>query len=209
MVAMDNRQQPDAWVPTLPDDFDEFSEARPARLDHLPSPDDVDKSPLFWRVLGVASVLALCVFWIWAFANRGSIAHPDEFGDAAWRASAEAGCVVRQDAIAALPNPVSVDTPEERGQLVATATAELEAMIEGLHQLGLPDDPQGADTVPRWLGDYELYLQDRRNWTEILLTGQDPPFLISGNADGVRVTDLLETFAEVNQMASCAPSPDA
>lgn len=206
---MDNRQQPEAWIPTFPAAFDEFDESRPPAREMQSFPEEPEQSSVFWRALGVAVVLALCVFWIWAFANRGSIAHPDEFADTDWRASAEAVCVVRQDAIAALPNPVSVDTPEERGRLVAIATVELEEMIEGLHQLGLPNDPQGADTVPRWLADYELYLQDRRDWTEILLTGEDPPFLISGNADGVRVTDLLDTFAQVNEMPSCAPSPDA
>ena len=33
--------------------------------------------------------------------------------------------------------------------------------------------------------------------SDILATGDDPPFLISGNDDGARITDLLTTFAEV------------
>ena len=161
------------------------------------------------RALGLIVFLALIVFWIWVFANRGSVAHPDEFTDDTWLTSAEALCADRQAAIADLPNPTTVDGAIERGQLVALGTIELEAMIAGLHDLGPPDDAKGAETVPQWLSDYELYLQDRRDWTDILLTGDDPPFLISGNADGVRVTDLLSTYAEVNNMPSCAPSGDA
>ena len=62
--------------------------------------------------------------------------------------------------------------------------------------------------MPKWLDDWELYLQDRRDWSDILLTGDDPPFLISGNDQQVRVTDLLTTYAEVNDMPSCGPAGD-
>ena len=88
------------------------------------------------------------------------------------------------------------------------ATAELDRMLRELDALGLPATDKGAEIVPRWLTDYELYLQDRRDWAAVLRTGDDPPFLVSGTADGVRVTDLLTTFAEVNEMPSCAPSGD-
>lgn len=160
------------------------------------------------RVIGIVAFLALIVFWIYVFANRGSIAHPDEFDDPTWLAAAESLCAERQAVIASFPNAASVSGAVERGELVALGTLELEAMIDGLHELGLPADAKGAETVPKWLDDYELYLQDRRNWSDILLTGEDPPFLISGNDQQVRVTDLLTTYAEVNDMPSCAPSGD-
>jgi len=157
----------------------------------------------------MAAFLAIVVFWVWVFANRGSIAHPDEFDDEPWLQAAEAVCIVRQETISALPNPATVDGPVERGELVALGTHELEQMIDELHALGLPSDAHGAESVPQWLADYELYLQNRRDWSEVLLTGDDPPLRISGTDEGVRVTDLLGTFAEVNDMPSCAPSADA
>lgn len=162
-----------------------------------------------WRAIGIAAFFALVIFWIWVFANRDSISHPDEFADTVWLAEAEALCSVRQGAIAELPNPASVDTAIERGELVALGTAQLQLMLDDIDSLGLPDDAKGSVTVPQWLEDYELYMKNRRDWTEILLTGDDPPFLISGNDQGVRVTNLLSTYAEVNNMPSCAPSPDA
>jgi len=63
--------------------------------------------------------------------------------------------------------------------------------------------------VRQCLTDYELYLNDRRRYADVLATGESPPFTISPNAAGARVTDLLRTFAEVNAMDSCAPSGDA
>ena len=160
------------------------------------------------RVLGIVAFLALIIFWIYVFANRSSVAHPDEFDDPTWLTAAEALCSERQAAIAELPNAASVSGAVERGELVALGTIQLEAMIDELHELGLPSDAKGAETVPKWLDDWELYLQDRRDWSDILLTGDDPPFLISGNDQQVRVTDLLTTYAEVNDMPSCGPAGD-
>lgn len=174
---------------------------------------EIDRLPVGWRwtiprALGVLAFLAMTLFWIWAFANPGSIDHPDEFDDPAFVEAAESLCSARQQAIADLGSPSAVNSAEERAVLVAGGTAELEQMVAELGRLPPPADPKGADGVERWLSDYQLYLGDRRVYTDILAAGNDPPILISGTADGVRVTDLLRTFAEVNNMASCAPSPD-
>lgn len=181
---------------------------------HRPRPDEVDELPDGWhwsvyRVLGIAAFLIIAIFWIWAFANRDSIPHPDEFDDASFVSAAEAICAPRQAEIASYVNPTTLDRPEERAELVQAGTEQLEQMIAELKALPLPADAQAAATIPRWIADYELYLQDRRDWTEDLFAGEDTPFTISGNEDGVRVTDLVQTFAEVNGMDSCAPSQDA
>ena len=160
------------------------------------------------RVLGVIVFIGIAVWWIYVFANGSSVEHPDDFEDDTWTASAEALCAARQQAILDLPNAATVSSPPERADLVELATAELDRMVRQLDALGPPATAKGAEIVPQWLADYELYLQDRRNWTEVLRTGDDPPFLVSANAAGARVTDVLTTFAEVNDMASCGPSGD-
>lgn len=171
--------------------------------------DDGYVSGFRWPVaLGFAAFLAMAIFWIWVFQNGGSIAHPDEFDDPAFIAQAEALCSKRQEAITAIPNGATAEDAIERSKLVRRGTVELETMVAELAELGVPADPKGAETVPLWLGDYEIYLNDRRVYADILATGEDPPFLISGNASGDRVTDGLTTFAEVNNMRSCGPSGD-
>lgn len=162
----------------------------------------------FTRALTVLVVLAMIIFWIYVFANGSSVDHPDEFADESWTTAAEALCAERQAAIEALPNATTAESPQERAELVALGTAEIERMVQELADLGPPSDPKGAETVPQWLSDYEIYLQDRRDWTDILRTGDDPPFLLSGTDQGVRVTDVLGTYAEVNEMPSCSPSLD-
>lgn len=174
---------------------------------------DDEELPEGWRwslprALGIAAFLGLAIFWIWAFQNTDSIPHPDEFDDPVFVTAAEGVCAERQAAILAMPNATTVRNAEERSVLVEAGTQELARMVAELNRLDTPTDPKGADGVERWLTDYELYLNDRRVYADILATGDDPPFKISGNADGVRVTDLLRTFAEVNEMPSCAPSGD-
>jgi hypothetical protein len=161
------------------------------------------------RALGFSAFLVMAVFWIWVFVNTDSIDHPDSFDDQVFTEAAEAICAKRQAAIAELPLATVVESAEERSGLVELGTAQLELMVAEVGQLTPPIDPVGADGVRRWLTDYELYLNDRRRYADVLATGESPPFTISGTADGVRVTDLLNTFAEVNEMDSCAPSGDA
>jgi len=152
--------------------------------------------------------LGMVVFWIWVFANRGSIAHPDEFDDPAYAEAAEAICAPRQAAIAELPLPTAASGPLDRAVTVAQATEELDRMVAELTALPLPTDPKGAEGVGRWLEDYEVFLNDRRDWAKVLSEGRDEIFLVSEAEEGGRVTNLLRTFAEVNRMDSCAPSPD-
>jgi len=175
--------------------------------------DNPDIRPSGWRgtvplVLGTCAFLGMALFWIWAFNNRDSIAHPDTFDDPVFVETAEAVCAKRQSIIAGFPLATAVEGPIERGLLIEQGTEQLELMLSELRDLAAPTDPKGADGVAQWLDDYDLYISDRERYTELLANGEDPPFLISGNGQGVRVTDLLTTFAEVNTMASCAPSPD-
>ncbi len=176
--------------------------------------DSFDGLPTGWRwtlprALGFLAFLLAVLFWIYVFANGDSIAHPDEFDDPVFVEAAETICAKRQAAIAEFPLATAAEDPVNRGELVALGTEQLALMVTELGELALPTDPKGADGVPQWLADYELYLNDRRRYSSVLATGDDPAFTISGNAQGVRVTDLLRTFAEVNEMDSCAPSGDA
>lgn len=161
------------------------------------------------RALGFSAFLLMALFWIWVFINTDSIEHPDSFDDPVFTEAAEAICAKRQAAIAELPLATVVESAEERSELVKLGTEQLELMVAEVGQLTPPVDAVGAEGVSRWLIDYELYLNDRRRYADVLATGESPPFTISGTADGVRVTDLLRTFAEVNEMDNCAPSGDA
>lgn len=175
-----------------------------------PGPEHGELAPGGWkstlvRGLGVLAFLAMVGFWIWAFNNRDSIAHPDTFDDPVYTEAAEGLCAKRQTVIAEIPATISVSDPVARGELVAQRTAQLELMLGDLAALPSPTDPKGADGVVRWLADYDLYLSDLRDYQQALEAGEDPQFLLSATSGGARVTDVIGTYAEVNNMVSCTP----
>ena len=176
--------------------------------------DDDNEVPEGWRwtlprYLGMAAFLGMVLFWIWVFANGDSIDHPNQFDDPVYLEAAEAACAARQAELAELPLATAAEDPVERGQLLERGTAIIEDMLADLRALGLPSDPEGAEVIPLWLADYEVYMADRRAYAEVLAEGRDEAFLLSASESaGGRVTDVIGTVAEVNNMPSCAPSGD-
>ena len=88
----------------------------------------------FPRLLGSAAFLAMLLFWIWAFANRDSIAHPDTFDDPAYVVAAESVCAPRQANIGDLPLATAAKNAIERGELLELGTIQLELMVAELGQ---------------------------------------------------------------------------
>ena len=70
-----------------------------------------------------------------------------------------------------------------------------------------PTDPKGADLVPRWEADYRTYLEDRRQFADVLRTGVNDPFTETA-VDGIPISEKLECFAADNEMPTCAPPID-
>ena len=96
--------------------------------------DVLDTLPTGWRwslprILGFAAFLVMLIFWIWAFANRDSIAHPDTFDDPVFVQAANAVCAPRQANIAELPLATAVKNAVERGELLERGTDQLELMV--------------------------------------------------------------------------------
>ncbi len=163
-----------------------------------------------WRVVLTIVVVCFAVFWIWAlfFASKESI---NKIGDRAWAERAEAICVeadTRREALADL-RVVDEEAPAmvaERGDLFDRATDVVEAMLDDVVAVA-PTDPKGADLVPRWEADYRTYLEDRRQFADVLRTGVNEPFSETA-VDGIPISEKLSVFAADNEMPTCAPPID-
>ena len=163
-----------------------------------------------WRVVLTIVVVCFAVFWIWAlfFASKESI---NKIGDRAWAARAEAICVdadTRREALIDL-RVVDEDAPEmvaERGDLFDRATDIVEAMLDDVVAVA-PTDPKGADLVPLWEADYRTYLEDRRQFADLLRTGVNEPFTETA-VDGIPISEKVSVFAADNDMPTCAPPID-
>lgn len=163
------------------------------------------------RVLVVTGLVAFIAFWTWAlfFASKEPI---NRFDDTAWRQRAEGVCSTAdaerlqladfremQDATPALVR--------ERADIVDRATDILERMLDEVVAVD-PLDAKGRDLVPQWEADYRAYLESRRVFaTTLRETGENSPFY-EPVADGIPVSEKLETFAADNGMPACAPPRD-
>lgn len=167
------------------------------------------------RVLMIALFAAFVAFWTWAlfFASKEAV---NKIDDRAWAARAEQICTEANEARLELSDYRSiVDADEaevaalirERADIVDRATDILEQMLDDVVAVP-PADEKGRAIVPQWEAEYRAYLAGRRAYADDLReTGENLPFYEPG-ADGIPVSERLETFAGDNEMPACAPPRD-
>jgi hypothetical protein len=173
-------------------------------------PVDAPRRPLSRSAKVQLVVLAVnVVFWgailAWTVvADPGD--PPDFLDDRSFPAAAEPICAAAVAEVATFGNPAFVDSIEERADLVDRETAVFDAMVTELRALPRPAGEQG-EWVAVWLDDWDVHIEDRRRWAERLHDGEDPPFVETARGND-QISRVVDEFAEVNQMASCATLGD-
>jgi hypothetical protein len=164
----------------------------------------------FWRFVILAVVLLFAAFWIWAlfFASKEAV---NKIGDRAWAARAEQICTAAEAERLQLADLRKVDATDramlaERARLIDKATDVIERMLDEVVAVA-PIDRKGQGIVPLWTADYRTYIQDRRQYTDTLRAGKNPPFAETA-VDSIPISDKLTVFAGDNEMPSCAPPVD-
>ena len=163
------------------------------------------------RVLGGLGALAFAAFWVWAlfFASKEPI---NQIGDTLWAERAEQICAAAEQDRLALADfremqGASAQLVRERADIVDRATDVIEEMLDDVVAV-VPDDAKGRALVPQWEAEYRIYIGDRRAFADRLReTGENDPFYES-QAEGLPISERLETFAGDNKMPSCAPPRD-
>ena len=175
-----------------------------------PAPASTERRRFPWRILLGLVVAVFAAFWVWAlfFASKEAI---NKIDDRAWAARAEAICAeaeVRREALADFRRVDERDAAMmvERGNLVDAATDVVEQMLNDVVAVD-PTDEKGAAIVPDWEADYRTYLENRRDYAEVLRAGRNEAFTEAA-VDGIPISDKLERFADDNEMPSCAPPID-
>lgn len=154
--------------------------------------------------------LAIVAMWVYAFgfASKEAV---NKFGDEAWAASADARCLVAKNERLALADyrlisDAGPDALVQRAELIDRATDTIERMLVDL-RASLPSDAKGQAIVPLWLADYDIYLDDRRAYADVLRNGVNVPFAES-TFEGLPLSEKIATFAGDNRMKNCAPPID-
>jgi len=182
------------------------------------APGDLDERAarsLGVRVGLIVLVSLFAVFWIWAlfFASKEAV---NRIEDRAWAERAEQICQAANDERLELADFRLIDGGDdadaiaarirERADIVVASTDVLERMLDELVAVE-PTDQKGREIVPLWEADYRVYVQDRYRYAEQLRdSGENLPFYET--ADGIPLSERIETFAGDNEMPACAPPRD-
>jgi hypothetical protein len=164
--------------------------------------------------LGRLSILIACVLigamWLYAFvfASRESI---NKIYDDEWSARAQTRCERAAQERTDLANLTRIDEDDPqslviRAELVDKATDSLEEMVNDL-EADSPSTEKGLALVPKWIGDYRTYIEDRRDYANELRTGVLTTFSET-LVDDVPVSERIGKFARENEMRACQPPFD-
>lgn len=158
------------------------------------------------RILAVVVVLALVLFWIWIFSGGPARENRDFLGDRRWVARAEATCSATAADIERLPPASGAADATSRADVVDEASDRLELMIDRLARPA-PDIATDVKLVDAWLTDWRAYVVNRREYAASLRRDASARLLVNEKF-GDPLDTVITTFAEVNDMASCAPPGD-
>lgn len=158
----------------------------------------------------VVICLLLAAMWVYAFvfASRESV---NMIGDEAWQEYSEARCLEARLARAELADfrkleDVGPDALARRADIVDQATLTLEEAIDDIAARPVADE-KGRAIVPLWLADYRTYIEDRREYADILRSGRNEPFAET-RVDGIPLSEKISTFAMANRMPACQAPVD-
>lgn len=175
--------------------------------------DDLDEQrarSLGVRVGVVALIVLFASFWTWAlfFASKEAV---NRIEDRDWAERAEQICEAANEQRLELADfrLIADGGPElirERAVIVERSTDIIVQMLDDVVAVA-PTGQKGSEIVPLWEADYRTYIQDRYRYADQLReSGENLAFYET--ADGIPISERIETFAGDNEMPSCAPPRD-
>lgn len=171
----------------------------------------VSKRTIAVRILlGVIS-FGIAAFWVWALffpQTKQSVAKLD---DEDWTVRAEQICRnanLERDELADLRriDEVGDGALAERADLIDRATDIIDKMVTDI-VAQRPTGATDAALVDSWSAYYRQWIEDRRAYTEVLRTGENPPFAES-MVDGSPISEYINDFTIANRMKPCSAPTD-
>ncbi len=163
------------------------------------------------RVLLGAISLGIAVFWIWALffpQTKQSIAKID---DESWTVRAEQICRaanVERDGLSDLRriDEVGDGALLQRADLIDRATDIIEEMLADV-VAEQPTNPTDVALIDSWASYYRQWIGDRRIYTDVLRSGDNPPFAES-MVEGSPISEYINDFTVANRMKPCSAPTD-
>jgi len=158
------------------------------------------------RLLAIGTALALILFWIWILSGAPKKQNPDRLHDRAWVARSEATCAASMRRVDALPPAQATKDAKARAEVVERADDELATMLDKL-TADRPDDASDRELVGKWLADWRRYLGNRRDYAAALRKNPKARLFVDEKFND-SIETVVSTFAQVNDMDSCATPTD-
>lgn len=187
--------------PNLPADGAPTSEQHDS---HSADPDSSpEKAWTTGRITVSLIMLSVVIFWAWALGPFGPRDNPDSLDDVTYSPAAISICSSAISQLDGLEPAAAAVDPADRADTLSEANVILTTMVEELTALV---DPTGTDRdaliLDKWLSDWDIYLGDRDDHVQRLLTEGDVPFEVS-RVERTSVTGRVDWFANANQMQEC------
>lgn len=163
------------------------------------------------RVLLGSISLGIAAFWIWALffpQTKQSVAKID---DEAWTVRAEQICRtanVERDQLSDLRriDEVGEGALAERAELIDRATDIIEQMVADV-TAEKPASATDVALIDSWANYYRQWIEDRRIYTDVLRSGDNPPFAES-MVEGSPISEYINDFTVANRMKPCSAPTD-
>lgn len=170
-----------------------------------------DHRPAWYRRpggLGVAAVVAgSFALWGYAFSGVAAKTAPDTLQDNSFVATAEASCALARQDINRLPNAANAKTAAERAVTLDQATDRVVDLVAEL-RAQVPQSGTDGDLLGRWLDDWDIYIQNRRDFATALRVTDKARFQVDARSSGEGITKAMDNLATINRMPSCATPGD-
>jgi hypothetical protein len=161
-------------------------------------------------LLGVIS-LGIAAFWVWALffpQTKQSVAKID---DEAWTVRAEQICRaanVERDQLSDLRriDEVGEGALAQRAELIDRATDIIEQMVTDVTATK-PTSATDVALIDSWADYYRQWIEDRRIYTDVLRSGDNPPFAES-MVEGSPISEYINDFTVANRMKPCSAPTD-
>jgi hypothetical protein len=161
---------------------------------------------VLWVLAGVFAA-ATFAFWAWALFLYDPGLLIDELGDRTFPTQAEEVCATTMVQLDALPRAEETTDAIERADVIDTANGYLTAMVADLRPLA-PTSPSGeAEAVAEWLDDWEVHIEDRREYAKALRSDPAAPF-VEETKGAKQLSRAIDGYAQVNRMRSCETPGD-
>ena len=158
------------------------------------------------RVLGVAAMIGIALFWFWILSGAPRRQNPDYLSDRGWAARAETACAATMDRVDARAKTAGRDDRRARADAIDASTDDLREMLETL-RAPLPSGASDRAVVEPWLDDWTSVLGDRSRYAEAVRRDPDAQYKTTPKFNDP-LDQVVEVFAEANEMPSCAPAGD-